>query len=374
LLLNPSGKNTGEKIISAETNSASASTNTQNSTSGRSANLNIKDTNHNRILPAQPSKHKFVNQQSFSELSIQNSKTQAIKYDKSTANNKETLYHQSNTVENKTGIDNQITNPDNNGITEQTDISQSSTEAIIKDSTEGNRNERADENKETNSLIKENDKNTSHKKNPAPKNRNKFINSFAINFSAGPDVSAVNIDDIGKINPLFGAGISYSIGKRWNLRTGFYVEKKVYDTKADNYHPPAGFWNNYPDLNYIDANCKVYEVPLIINYNFSQASTHFWFASAGISSYFMKKEKYYYTPKDPSIQYPYDSYIVNNKNKHYFSSARLSAGYERKFSKTISVIAEPYLNLPLAGVGYGKVNLYSTGILFTLSIKPFAKK
>src|SRR6185437_10390079 len=55
LLLNPSGKNTGEKIISAETNSASASTNTQNSTSGRSANLNIKDTNHNRILPAQPS-------------------------------------------------------------------------------------------------------------------------------------------------------------------------------------------------------------------------------------------------------------------------------------------------------------------------------
>ena len=374
LLLNPSGKNTGEKIISAETNSASASTNTQNSTSGRSANLNIKDTNHNRILPAQPSKHKFVNQQSFSELSIQNSKTQAIKYDKATANNKETLYHQSNTVENKTGIDNQITNPDNNGITEQTDISQSSTEAIIKDSTEGNRNERADENKETNSLIKENDKNTSHKKNPAPKNRNKFINSFAINFSAGPDVSAVNIDEIGKINPLFGAGISYGIGKRWNVRTGFYVEKKVYDTKANNYHPPAGFWNYYPGLSYIDANCKVYEVPLIINYNFSQSSTHFWFVSAGISSYFMKKEKYYYTPKDPSIQYAYGSYTVNNKNQHYFSSARLSAGYERKLSNTISVITEPYLNLPLAGVGYGKVKLYSTGILFTLSIKPFAKK
>lgn len=374
LLLNPSGKNTGKKIISAKTNSASVATNTHDSTSGRAANINIKDANQHTILPSQPSKHKIINQQSFSEISIQNSKTQTIKNDKTTGNNKVTIYGQNNTAENKAGIDNQIINPDKNGKTEQPDIPQSSTETIKKDSADVNKNGSIDENKKPNSLKKENDKDASHKKNTTSKNRNKFINSFAINFSAGPDVSAVNIDDIGKINPVFGAGISYSIGKRWTVRTGFYVEKKVYDTKATNYHPPAGFWNYYPDLSYIDANCKVYEVPLIINYNFNQTSSHFWFISGGISSYFMKKENYYYTPKDPSIQYPYDSYTVNNKNRHYFSSVRLSGGYERKFSNTISLIAEPYINLPLAGVGYGKVKLYSTGILITLSIKPFAKK
>jgi len=374
LLLNPSGKNTIEKVISVKTNSASETTNTHDSTSMGASNTTIKDANQDTIQPSQPSIPEIINQQSFSEKSIQNSKTRTIKNDKTTGENVVAIYSQNNSTENKTGIDNQILNPDNIGKIEKPDIQQSPAKTIKKDSVEVNKNESIDENKKSDSLIKENDKGTSHKKNATPVNRNKFINSFAINFSAGPDVSAVNIDDIGKINPVFGAGISYSIGKRWNLRTGFYVERKVYDTKAANYHPPAGFWNYYPDLNYINANCKVYEVPLIINYNFSQKSTHFWFVSAGISSYFMKKEKYYYTPKNPSIQYPYDSYTVNNKNRNYFSSARLTGGYERKFSKTISVIAEPYINLPLAGVGYGKVKLYSTGILFTLSIKPFAKK
>ncbi len=369
LLLHPSGKNTGEKIISAKTNSASVATNTHDSTSDRTANSNTKDANQNTIPASHQSIHGTINQPSFSEKSIHSSKTRTIKNDKTTGNNKLTIYHQNNTTENKTWIDHQFLNPAKNGKTEHPDISQSATEAIKKDLA----NESIDENKKSNSL-KENNKDTSHKKNPTPKNGNKFTKSFAINFSAGPDVSAVNIDDIGKINPVFGAGLSYSIGERWNLRTGFYVEKKVYGTQATNYHPPAGFWNYYPDLSYIDANCKVYEVPLIINYNFSQTSAHLWFVSAGISSYFMKKEEYYYTPKDPSTQYLYDSYTVENKNQHYFSSARLSGGYERKFSKTISLVAEPYINLPLAGVGYGNVKLYSTGILFSLSIKPFARK
>ena len=374
LLLNLSGKNTGEKIMLAKTNPASEATNINDYASDAIANTTIKDANQNTIQPSRSSIHEITEQQSFSEESIQKSKAGTIKNDRTTGNMKAIIYSKNNTADNKTGFDNQNINSDKIGETDQSDNLQRDIDVIKKDTTEVNKNKNIDENKKNDSLIKENNKGTSDKKNHTPKNRNKFINYFAINFSAGPDVSAVNINDIGKINPLYGAGISYNLSKKWTVRTGFYVEKKVYDTKAANYHPPAGFWNYYPDLNYIDANCKVYEVPLIINYNFSKTSTHFWFVSAGISSYFMKKENYYYTPKDPSIQYPYDSYTVNNKNKHYFSSARLSGGYERKFNNTISIIAEPYINFPLAGVGYGKVKLYSTGILFTLSIKPFAKK
>jgi len=52
---------------------------------------------------------------------------------------------------------------------------------------------------------------------------------------------------------------------------------------------------------------------------------------------------------------------------------RLSAGYEKKLTDKISFVTEPYLTVPLAGVGFGKVKLYSSGILFSLNIKPFAK-
>lgn len=222
------------------------------------------------------------------------------------------------------------------------------------------------------SAIKENDHDASLKETPAPER--KFAHSFAINFSFGPDVSVMNLENIGKLQAVYGAGISYRINKKFTVRTGFYVERKIYDASPSAYNPPSGFWNYYPDLKYIDANCKLYEVPLLINYNFSQSPDHQWFASVGLSSYFMKKEDYTYFSKTSSGQSWYDNYEVRNKNRHYFSSLRIAAGYEKNLGGNISVIAEPYMNLPLSGVGYGKVKLGSAGILFSLSVKPFSKR
>jgi hypothetical protein len=115
-------------------------------------------------------------------------------------------------------------------------------------------------------------------------------------------------------------------------------------------------------------------VPLLVNYNFSRNQNHQWFVAAGVASYFMKKEDYDYISKSPSGQTSYNNYTIRNENQHYFSSLKLSAGYEKKLSSKISLITEPYLNLPLTGIGYGKVKLYSAGILFSLNVKPFSKK
>ena len=217
-------------------------------------------------------------------------------------------------------------------------------------------------------------KNRSAKLKDTSTGKNKFSNSFFITVSGGPDVSAVTFDEIGKIKFAYGAGLGYSFGKKWNIRTGFYVVKKVYNAKPSSYNPPGRFWYNFPDLKSIEANCKVYEVPVIVSYNFSENSKSLWFGGVGLASYFMKKEVYDYNSKSPSGQSSYITYSVNDKNKHYFSIVRLSAGYEKKLSDQISFITEPYLAVPLAGVGYGKVKLYSSGILLTLKVKPFSKK
>ncbi len=226
----------------------------------------------------------------------------------------------------------------------------------------------------TNVIAKQNNISDSKIKNSFPKKKSFFRNLFVFNFSAGPDVSAMDIGNIGKLNSIFGGGFGYIINKRWTLRTGFYITREVYNASPSQYNPPSGFWSLYPNLNYINADCKIYEVPFTINYNFAQTSIHRWFAAIGSSSYFMKKEEYDYFSKNFTGQYLYDSYTVNNKNNHYFASLRLSGGYERNINRAFSIIAEPYLNLPLTGIGYGKVKLYSAGILFTLSVKPFVKK
>ncbi len=229
----------------------------------------------------------------------------------------------------------------------------------------------ASPNKKNDSIINKKDPQTTAKRNKESASRNQFRKSFLISISAGPDISAVNINNLGRTELVYGAGVGYIVNKRWSVRAGFYVAKKGYGAKSSDYHPPARFWNYYPDLTSIDANCKVYEVPLLVNYNFSRNAKHHWFVSAGVASYFMKKEDYDYISKSPSGQISYNNYTIRNENQHYFSSLKLSAGYEKKLSSKISLTTEPYLNLPLTGIGYGKVKLYSAGILLSLDVKPF---
>ena len=205
--------------------------------------------------------------------------------------------------------------------------------------------------------------------------KNNFDNLFIISVSAGPDVSAIDLNNAGTVEILYGAGIGYKFAKKWMVRTGFYSVKKVYGAKPTNYNPPNTFWTYYPNLVDIMANCKVNEIPLIVNYTLSENSKKSWFVSAGLSSYFMKKETYDYRSKSPSTGNIWTkTYTVSNEYKHYLASLRLSAGYEKELSNKISISAEPYINLPLSGIGYGKVKLNSAGILLSLGIKPFSKK
>jgi len=206
------------------------------------------------------------------------------------------------------------------------------------------------------------------------KNKSSFANNFFVTVSAGPDFSAVG-GNAGELRLALGAGIGYQISKKFSVRTGFYAARKVYSADPEDYHPPTNFWNYYPNLENIDANCKVYEIPVTVDYKISSNKKESWFASAGLSSLLMKEEKYeYYFKPNSSPNYITYTKTIHDQNKHYFSVLNLSGGYTRVLNKNVSLQAEPYLKIALEGVGYGKVNLNSGGILFSAIIKPFAKK
>ncbi|HQW93603.1 MAG TPA: hypothetical protein PKY28_10910, partial [Ferruginibacter sp.] len=65
---------------------------------------------------------------------------------------------------------------------------------------------------------------------------------------------------------------------------------------------------------------------------------------------------------------------IKDENRHYFSVLTLSGGYQHKFNGWLSLQAEPFVKLPLGGVGFGKVKLNSSGLLLTVTVKPFTKK
>ncbi len=207
------------------------------------------------------------------------------------------------------------------------------------------------------------------------KSNNKKRSTLFFTLSTGPDVSFAGNNKLGTTKFMVGAGLGYTFNNRVTVRAGFYSGRKIYTASSDAYHPPAVFYTYYPYLEKVDADCKVYEIPLSVSYNFGRTSKQNWFASAGLSSYLMKEETYNYfykyTPAGPTET---RKRTIANENNHYFSALTLSGGFQRNISKNISVMIEPYIKLPLTGVGYGKVKLNSGGLLFSIGIKPFAAK
>ncbi len=204
------------------------------------------------------------------------------------------------------------------------------------------------------------------------KSKNKKPNTFFFGFSAGPDLSFVSSNKAGTTKLILGGGIGFTFHDKLTIRTGFYTGRKVYTASPDSYNPPASWWAYYPNLEKVEADCNVFEIPLLLSYNFGAGKKSNWFASSGVSSLLMKKEVYdyfyKYTPTGPTVT---RKWTIDNKNNHYFSVLTLSVGYQRKFGNHISITAEPYIKLPLTGVGFGKVKLNSGGVLFTVGLDPF---
>ncbi len=201
-----------------------------------------------------------------------------------------------------------------------------------------------------------------------------FGNNFALLVSTGTDLSFIKTTKLGKATILYGASLGYNI-KRFTVRGGFYVSDKIYTAgKNDYYIDPAAPVYFRGELQYINADCKVYEIPLQVTYNFGKRKNHNWFAGAGISSVIMKTETYDYFWKNPLGTILNKAYTYSNENEHFLSTLTLSGGYKYSLNKRIFVMAEPYLKLPLTGIGAGKIKLNSGGVLLTAGIRPFGKK
>ena len=77
--------------------------------------------------------------------------------------------------------------------------------------------------------------------------------------------------------------------------------------------------------------------------------------------------------EDYSYEYEYNynpdlitSWSVKNENQHFLSIYNLSVGYQRALGAQWFIEIEPFIKAPLAGVGFGEVDLWSTGSYFSI--------
>lgn len=200
----------------------------------------------------------------------------------------------------------------------------------------------------------------------------KVSNNFLITAAAGVDKSFIKTVNPGKTKFTYGIGAGYSVGKHISITTGFFVSRKVYDAAPAEYKFSSG--TQYPNLWMINADCMVYEIPVNFYYSFAPHKKHSWFTGAGVSTLFMKEERYNYKYKTPAGQYYNYEHTYSNQNKHLFSVITLTGGYQYNLNSRVQLLAAPYIKMPLSGIGEGAIHLKSGGILLTGVVKPFVKK
>lgn len=189
--------------------------------------------------------------------------------------------------------------------------------------------------------------------------KTKKLAKLAIKAMYSPDLSSVGYFSPDKPGSNFGLIAEVYLANRWYVSTGAIISLKIYNTNE-------GFesYSTQYAADYVEAECRVLDIPLNIGYSVFKNENHGFYLSTGLSSYIMLSEDYQF---ESGGYYPNKwSENYTNENNHYFGILNLSMGYERKISRQFFIQLEPFLKAPLVGVGEGKVDLVSSGAMFNL--------
>jgi len=188
-------------------------------------------------------------------------------------------------------------------------------------------------------------------------------------FLAAPDITDSKTSVGTKISSNVGLLLTYPLSKKMSISTGAIYARKLYDYGG--IVATVGQANLPWSLN---ADCYVIDVPVNVNYQILSKKNYSITLNSGVSSYFMLKEKYKFSSTDAAGVTQQSMLELNNRNKHLLGIANISVSIERKVSDRVSVGIQPFIKLPLTGIGYYDYNLRSRGVALSLSIKPFGSK
>ena len=186
-------------------------------------------------------------------------------------------------------------------------------------------------------------------------------------FGAGELSSVGSISNAGP-GYRVGAKAGFQFNQKWQVDLGVAYSHKVYGGLGGEYTPSNGWYSDI-EPTWMDAKCNVLEIPLEVTYFPKGYENSGFFFNAGISSYTINDEwygfKYDTDGMDPQLEqllvkeiFPEDV----STNYHVIGAGRLSVGYQKILSSKSALEIAPYVQIPLTGLGEGKVNMYSTGI------------
>jgi hypothetical protein len=121
-----------------------------------------------------------------------------------------------------------------------------------------------------------------------------FGKGWSVAFLAGADKSTVKFR-YGN-DPGYNLGIlaGYHLNSHLSVHTGVVYTQKNYKMAGEDFTAPKGSLPSYYKLENVEGYCRMWDIPLLLRYTFSPKGKNGFYASAGLSSYFMTNENYSY--------------------------------------------------------------------------------
>jgi hypothetical protein len=199
---------------------------------------------------------------------------------------------------------------------------------------------------------------------PSPK-KNKNKPGFYYGIAAGAELNKVKTQDMTKAGFNGGLVLGLQINKKIAVETGVQLSQKKYYSDGKYFKPKTGSMPSNMTVSSLQSTSTLIEIPVSVKYNFSKKKNTLY-GKAGLSSYIMTKESNKYQAVVSGQQQEVNSTYKANKG-YLASDVRISAGYQHTVNKKMNMRIEPYIQIPLKGIGVGSLPVTTTGLQIVLT-------
>jgi len=151
--------------------------------------------------------------------------------------------------------------------------------------------------------------------------------------------------------------VGYELNDRFSLETGLLFNRKHYYCNGDDFNMEMPGMK----LESLEGKSTLLEIPLKLKYNVIRHRNWNVFSTAGLSSFVLSDEKNNYQLVINGVRQNMTS-NYKNSSKYFAAVVDLSVGYELKASERLRLRLQPYLQVPLKGIGVGSIPVKSMGV------------
>jgi hypothetical protein len=188
----------------------------------------------------------------------------------------------------------------------------------------------------------------------------KPFTALILNAGWSPEYTAVVKRSVGKLGQTYGFNIGFKLN-RWMISTGLQKSSKDYNAKKEDYEIESNsYYKNLTFIN-IQGNCNVLQWPVSVGYDLISSKFFTLQLNTSISSLRMNNEKYIYDYYHTNWKPGHDTHTYAFKNWHWLAAASTGLRIQKTIANHLAVSIHPYYQIPLKGIGEGKVHLKSFG-------------